>query len=259
MASRVGRNDLCPCGSGKKYKQCCEKSGVLPRSRKLNQILAGLFLTALLVAAASAYISIGDDDAVELEAEQQKKPPITLSRPTQPTKADLAPKAAPSGPAPEGKVWNAAHGHWHDESPAIAGDLESKLPPLLPLEHAPGLAESTKPPGPAPAGKEWNTEHGHWHDIGDNSNNAVSAPSAEPTSPAPREGMTWNPEHGHWHGAPGDEQMQRAGREFEERFGRKFGADKGPDKQQAIDQSRQKIALPKLDAPKITESPRDSS
>lgn len=22
---KVGRNDLCPCGSGKKYKKCCEK------------------------------------------------------------------------------------------------------------------------------------------------------------------------------------------------------------------------------------------
>jgi uncharacterized protein YecA (UPF0149 family) len=22
-ATRVGRNDLCPCGSGKKYKKCC--------------------------------------------------------------------------------------------------------------------------------------------------------------------------------------------------------------------------------------------
>jgi preprotein translocase subunit SecA len=21
--SKVGRNDLCPCGSGKKYKDCC--------------------------------------------------------------------------------------------------------------------------------------------------------------------------------------------------------------------------------------------
>ncbi len=21
--SKIGRNDLCPCGSGKKYKQCC--------------------------------------------------------------------------------------------------------------------------------------------------------------------------------------------------------------------------------------------
>ncbi|MGA8165315.1 MAG: SEC-C metal-binding domain-containing protein [Waddliaceae bacterium] len=25
MTSKVGRNDPCPCGSGKKYKQCCWK------------------------------------------------------------------------------------------------------------------------------------------------------------------------------------------------------------------------------------------
>jgi preprotein translocase subunit SecA len=25
--AKVGRNDLCPCGSGKKYKQCCGKKG----------------------------------------------------------------------------------------------------------------------------------------------------------------------------------------------------------------------------------------
>jgi preprotein translocase subunit SecA len=24
---KVGRNDPCPCGSGKKYKQCCGRSG----------------------------------------------------------------------------------------------------------------------------------------------------------------------------------------------------------------------------------------
>ena len=23
MSKRIGRNDLCPCGSGKKYKHCC--------------------------------------------------------------------------------------------------------------------------------------------------------------------------------------------------------------------------------------------
>ena len=25
MSKKVGRNDPCPCGSGKKYKQCCQK------------------------------------------------------------------------------------------------------------------------------------------------------------------------------------------------------------------------------------------
>ena len=24
-ANKIGRNDPCPCGSGKKYKQCCGK------------------------------------------------------------------------------------------------------------------------------------------------------------------------------------------------------------------------------------------
>ncbi|MGQ7378978.1 SEC-C metal-binding domain-containing protein [Streptococcus suis] len=25
--SKVGRNDSCPCGSGKKFKKCCSESG----------------------------------------------------------------------------------------------------------------------------------------------------------------------------------------------------------------------------------------
>ncbi|MGZ8551111.1 MAG: SEC-C metal-binding domain-containing protein [Chitinophagaceae bacterium] len=25
VAEKIGRNDLCPCGSGKKYKKCCGK------------------------------------------------------------------------------------------------------------------------------------------------------------------------------------------------------------------------------------------
>lgn len=31
MSEKIGRNDPCPCGSGKKYKQCCQK---LPGVRK---------------------------------------------------------------------------------------------------------------------------------------------------------------------------------------------------------------------------------
>ena len=29
--SQVGRNDPCPCGSGKKYKKCCEQKSYLQR------------------------------------------------------------------------------------------------------------------------------------------------------------------------------------------------------------------------------------
>ncbi len=31
MAEKTGRNDPCPCGSGKKYKQCCLK---MPTGKK---------------------------------------------------------------------------------------------------------------------------------------------------------------------------------------------------------------------------------
>lgn len=29
--SKVGRNDPCPCGSGKKYKKCCEQKNAIQR------------------------------------------------------------------------------------------------------------------------------------------------------------------------------------------------------------------------------------
>lgn len=53
-----------------------------------------------------------------------------------------APAPQPPGPVPEGKVWSADHGHWHDAPRAPA----------------------SQPPGPAPEGKVWSADHGHWHD-----------------------------------------------------------------------------------------------
>ncbi len=36
MTSKIGRNDPCPCGSGKKYKQCCEATGAAAQSISSN-------------------------------------------------------------------------------------------------------------------------------------------------------------------------------------------------------------------------------
>ncbi len=33
--NKIGRNDACPCGSGKKYKRCCEKKEDEVRQREL--------------------------------------------------------------------------------------------------------------------------------------------------------------------------------------------------------------------------------
>jgi uncharacterized protein len=39
MSDKIGRNDPCPCGSGKKYKQCCiNKDLPKPTRRKLKAV-----------------------------------------------------------------------------------------------------------------------------------------------------------------------------------------------------------------------------
>ncbi|MCC6988483.1 MAG: SEC-C domain-containing protein [Acidobacteria bacterium] len=74
---KVGRNDLCACGSGKKFKNCCE--GKSPSARSSNVLL-------IVVAAAV----IGGIAAGVLSFRE----------------------SASAGPAP-GKVWSPEHGHFH--------------------------------------------------------------------------------------------------------------------------------------------------
>lgn len=47
--AKVGRNDACPCGSGKKFKQCCETkgSGGL-QSRVILLLVAAAVLAAII-------------------------------------------------------------------------------------------------------------------------------------------------------------------------------------------------------------------
>ena len=40
--NKIGRNDLCPCGSGKKYKRCCGKSNVISIESLLENELKDL-------------------------------------------------------------------------------------------------------------------------------------------------------------------------------------------------------------------------
>jgi tetratricopeptide (TPR) repeat protein len=39
---KVGRNDLCPCGSGKKYKRCCDKKAVVSINEVINEEIVEL-------------------------------------------------------------------------------------------------------------------------------------------------------------------------------------------------------------------------
>lgn len=76
-AAKIGRNDSCPCGSGRKYKHCCEtKKGQLSRSATL---IAAALAAALALAVVGAIVSNWND---------------------------------PGAAAPR-QVWSPEHGHYH--------------------------------------------------------------------------------------------------------------------------------------------------
>lgn len=137
---RVGRNESCPCGSGKKFKSCCEGKASRGASRGLM----------LLVGAIGAVAIVG---LVSLVAGTRKTPtpPPGITSPPSPRATAPQPE-----PAPAGKVWSQEHGHWHDAAPKAGA--RPTPPAALPTTPQP------QPPGPVPAGKVWSPEHGHWHD-----------------------------------------------------------------------------------------------
>ena len=74
--AKVGRNERCHCGSGKKYKQCCGRAG----GELSTRARIGLLAAAVAIVAAFLYgIGSRDDEA--------------------------------TGP---NRVWSAEHGHYHD-------------------------------------------------------------------------------------------------------------------------------------------------
>jgi hypothetical protein len=80
MARRVkaGRNDACPCGSGKKFKKCC---GARQERRSLVATAAAIMVAAIVLAAVVYGFSAYGREGSSL-------------------------------PAP-GRTWSPEHGHWH--------------------------------------------------------------------------------------------------------------------------------------------------
>lgn len=80
---KVGRNDRCPCGSGKKYKHCCaEKQARRMSPASWAAIVALVAAGGILIALAFNAVRSGQGTA--------------LPR---------------SGICPPGQVWNPAHNH----------------------------------------------------------------------------------------------------------------------------------------------------
>ena len=53
--AKTGRNDPCPCGSGRKYKKCCEakERGGAVRGRVMMMVVGGAIIAALVAGIAS--------------------------------------------------------------------------------------------------------------------------------------------------------------------------------------------------------------
>ena len=75
---KTGRNDQCPCGSGSKFKKCCEPK-LKARSSRLLMIIVGASVLAALLVAGLAMVS----------------------------------ETQGGGST---RVWDPAHGHYHDAS-----------------------------------------------------------------------------------------------------------------------------------------------
>lgn len=205
---KTGRNELCHCGSGQKYKRCCEskeREAVLPRATLL---LVGAVVVLIGGGVAAAYLSRSQAGATQ----GGSAAPAPASSSAVPL---ASPAPQPPGPAPAGQVWSAEHGHWHD----------------VPTTNNIAVQTQTSPaPGAAPAGKVWSEEHGHWHDaaaggvtplpvnrsgvkplVSVQPDGTIVTNSPPPTSPAftPKpqppgpvpDGKVWSQEHGHWHDA----------------------------------------------------------
>ncbi|MBI4160980.1 MAG: SEC-C domain-containing protein [Acidobacteria bacterium] len=107
---KVGRNEPCPCGSGKKHKSCCQKKGTrTEREWAVLWVVLGVLLAVGAVAALHQQSKQDKQPAPQRVWSEEHGHWHTV-RPNQP-----APQ--PPGPPPPGKVWSEEHGHWHDSPP----------------------------------------------------------------------------------------------------------------------------------------------
>ena len=73
--AKAGRNDLCPCGSGRKFKKCCEAKTSSRRQSRVLMVVVGLAIVGGIAAVATG-VRGGSSGSV--------------------------------------RVWDPAHGHYHD-------------------------------------------------------------------------------------------------------------------------------------------------
>ena len=190
MSANVGRNDPCPCGSGLKYKQCCEGKMRLNVRGRRAWVLGVLGLVVLAFVAWGLMRSPTRPTApsgMAMPAPSTAGSGAAPGTGTAPSPVTINPgtgapttMSGPAGAPPQAwafdpktnRHFNPQHGHWHDgpPPPPEARGGSSTPPPSLGRVPAPGVA-GTASSGPTPApwtydaknNQHWNPDHGHWH------------------------------------------------------------------------------------------------
>lgn len=223
----TGRNETCPCGSGRKYKHCCEGKREHPAFSKTAMIF-GITILIILTGGVAALLSDHDGEAsarslrdIRQQSSESSSAPATAAPSNLAGQAPRAPVPQPDGPAPTGKVWSPEHGHWHDS------------PVRIETQQGNRAVAATAGGQPQQGGLVWNEEHGHYHQaaqgtptfglenesppgsvaqtaiprsqiprvtVGADGQARLSKSVPPPPGPTP-EGKVWSSEHGHWHDA----------------------------------------------------------
>jgi len=71
MSERIGRNDSCPCGSGKKYKKCCMLKDQQPRKISAKLIKGSALNLPQMITDAAAQTAEDQETANKKKKEQK--------------------------------------------------------------------------------------------------------------------------------------------------------------------------------------------
>lgn len=113
MKRTPGRNERCLCGSGKKFKNCCEAKLTATGGR--TQLWLALVLGGIVVLGVAGLVASFWQGG-QLTPNRVWSPEHGHWHVVGGRSRDLPsqPVPQPPGPAPLGKVWSPEHGHWHD-------------------------------------------------------------------------------------------------------------------------------------------------
>lgn len=57
--AKIGRNDLCSCGSGRKFKRCCQSKSPSQRTGRMLMIVVGGLIVAAVAAGVASFDTEG--------------------------------------------------------------------------------------------------------------------------------------------------------------------------------------------------------